>query len=545
MADTQQVIISEEGTFVAPQAMVCSDDPHVSRVGAQVLSAGANAVDAVVAAAFAAGVVLPHRFSLAGAGGLILVWLEKESRAYAVDFPPVAPLEAKPGTFGLLPYGEVKDQSHLIGARAVTVPAVMAGLARALEQFGTLSLKEAVGSAIELASGGFRVHASLARATHQPHIHKFPETARCFLRKNHPLRPGANLVLADQGALLKKLAEEGPDAFYRGDVARSIVEHLRSMGGLLSLEDMAQYRVRVYPAFRGDYRDALIFGGPASTSGSPLLFLTLNILEGLSLRPLPCRSIESVHWVVEAIKLAWEEHRKTIAYVGKELHPFEWMAAKSLAAKLRSRIDPNSVAVRSPTYRTPLGLYPDTSSHIAAVDADGNMAVFSQTQGAELFGSGVTIPGWGLVMNNGMAFFDHRRGRPHSLEPGKRARVLMGSILVLRQHQPFLAIGATGGLSAVAPLVHLLVDIIEHGHALPQAFASPRLFYKEGGSVVVEQILPPMVRKGLQKMGHPLEIIKKDRKIPGPTLGIQVDSQVGNRTGSIDLRRDEGGLAGF
>ncbi|MBW2306604.1 MAG: gamma-glutamyltransferase [Deltaproteobacteria bacterium] len=545
MAEAKTIVLSEEGFLAAPQAMICSDNPHISRVGAQVLCAGANAVDAVVAAAFTAGVVHAHCFSLAGAGGLLLVWLEKESRAYAVDFPPVAPLAAKQGTFKLLPSGEPNDCSHLIGARAVTVPAVMAGLARALEQFGTLSLKKAVGPAMELASGGFRVHATLSRATHQPHIARFPATAHCFLKKNRPLRPGAKLTQADQGILLQKLTEEGPDAFYRGDVARDIVEHLRSLGGLMTLEDLARYRVRVYPAFRGDYRDALIFGGPASTSGSPLLFLTLNILEGLNMRPLPSRSVESVHWMVEAMKLAWAEHRRTMGYVGKNIHPFELMVAKSLAAKLRAMIDPHRAVVQSPSYRTPLALHPDASAHIAAVDADGNMAVFSQTQGAGLFGSGVTIPKWGLVMNNGMVFFDHRRGRPHSLEPGKRARVLTGSILVLRKRQPFLVIGATGGISAIAPLVHLLVDIIEHGQSLTQALGSPRIFYKESGCVMAEQTLPPMVRKGLQKMGHALKLVQQDQELPGPILGIQVDHKGESRTGSVDLRRDGGALAGF
>lgn len=540
-----QILFSEEGPLVAPCAMVCSDDAHVSRIGAQVLGSGANAVDAVVAACFAACVANAHRFSLAGAGGLMLVWLEKESKAYAVDFPPVAPLAAKLGTFEFLPSGEVKDSSHLLGARSVTVPAVMAGLARALAQFGTLSLKQAVAPAIELASGGFRVGASLALAASQPHIRQFPETARCFLGNNRPLRPGADLTLANQAELLEKLSEEGAESFYRGDIARAIVEHLISMGGLLSLEDLGLYRPRVYPALREVYRDALIFGGPASTAGSSLFFLTLNILEGLGLKALPCRSTEAVHWVMEAVKLAWKEHRKTAAYAGGSAHPFELIVTKGLAARLRSRIDPGHASVQEPSYRTPLDLHPDVSSHIAAVDAIGNMAVISQTQGAGLFGSGLTIPALGLVMNNGAAFYDHRRGRPHSLEPGKIARILLGSIMVLRKGRPFLALAATGGVSAIAPLAHTLIDIIEHGHGLPQSFASPRLICGERGALIVEKTLPPTVRRGLQKMGHVIELAGQGQKLPGPALGIQVAPQGGGLTGCVDMRRDGGASAGY
>jgi gamma-glutamyltranspeptidase/glutathione hydrolase len=289
----------------------------------------------------------------------------------------------------------------------------------------------------------------------------------------------------------------------------------------------------------------LIFGGPASTSGSSLLFLALNILEGLGLKALACRATEAVHWVVEAVKLAWKEHRKTAAYVAESAHSFELMATKSLASRLRPRIDPDHAPVQEPSYRTPLDLYPDVSSHIAAVDSIGNMAILSQTQGVGLFGSGLTIPALGLVMNNGMVFFDPRRGRPHSLEPGKIARLLMGSIMVLRKGRPFIALAATGGVSAIAPLAHMLIDIIEHGHGLPQAFASPRLIYEERGTVIVEKTLPPKVRKGLQKMGHVIELAGRGQKLPGPALGIQVDPEGGGLTGYVDMRRDGGALAGY
>ena len=221
------------------------------------------------------------------------------------------------------------------------------------------------------------------------------------------------------------------------------------------------------------------------------------------------------------------------------------MLSKSLAAKLQTKVDPKHAADQTPSYRTPLELYPDASSHIAAADADGNMAVFSQTQGPELFGSGVTIPGWGLVMNNGMAFFDPRQGRPYSLGPGKRSRILMGSTLMVKNRRPFLALGISGGLYAIAPLAHLVIDIIEHGQTLSQALAAPRLFCSEKGGVVIERTFPPMVRRGLRNMGHALELARRGGKPDGPALGIHVDPQEESRTGCIDPRRAEGVLAGF
>jgi gamma-glutamyltranspeptidase / glutathione hydrolase len=514
-----------------PRACVTAGHPLGARVGAEILRRGGNAVDAAVATALAMAVVEPFMSCLAG-GGSMLIHRPRTGSSIALDFNVEAPRRAHARMYrlgegqsgDLFPWRAVEGDANVHGHLAIAVPGSIAGLSLALERWGTLDLRDAVAPAARLARRGAPVDWYLAGVTamYAEELARFPEAARTYLRDGRwPPRP-ANLEGGDRvrypalARTLELIGKEGPSVFYRGELADAIEAEVRRGGGILDRADLARYRVRAVPPLRGSYRGVTLLGMPGATGGVTALEM-LNVLECFEpgsegpLRP------RTAHLRAESIRVAFEDRLRWLGDPALVRAPWTALAgkayARAVAAGIRPdgrvragrRVDPWRFEGRrtedARAARTPAaGAAGECTTHVCAVDRDRMLVSLTHTA-VSLFGSKVVVPDTGLLLSNGMIWFDPEPGRPNSIAPGKRALVNMTPFLALRDGAPYLAVGAPGGRKIVSAVPQVLANLIDFGLAPQAAVEAPRL-HTEGGPVHVDDRVGAGTVAELRRRGH-------------------------------------------
>ena len=509
MIESRLVVTKE--TPLAPRGMVAAEHPVGARVGAAVLEDGGNAVDAAVATAFAMTVVEPFMSSIAGAGTM-LVYLAERGECVALDFNGAAPARAHAAMWritggvsdGLFAWPCVEGAANEHGHLSVAVPGSVAGLALALERFGTLSLADALAPAIALAREGFVPdwYQALTTARHLDELAAAPEAARTYLRDGHAIhRPpsmdeGDRVRYPDLARSLELIAREGPDAFYRGALAQAIHEDMAAHGGLVTREDLAAYEVRVGAPLTGRYRDLDLAFSPGATGGITALEI-LNILDRLPPNQAGWQTTGGLHFRAEAVRRAF---RDRLALLGDPRHvaaPGERLAsaayATAVAAELRQ-----AGAAGGPGPATAGAA--DCTTHVSVVDRRRNMVALTHTA-VSIFGSRVVVPGTGILLNNGMIWFDPEPGKPNSVGPGKRALVNMVPVLAFRRGEPHLTLGAPGGRRIVSAIPQVVATLVDGAPSLQAAIEAPRL-HTEGGELLVDDRVGEGALAGLTRLGH-------------------------------------------
>ncbi len=506
----------------ARQAVLTAGHPLGAAVGAQVLRRGGNAVDATVAAAFAMAVVEPFMSCLAG-GGSMLIHRPRRGDAVALDFNVEAPAAAHARMYrlapgrgtDLFPWRAVEGDANVHGARAVAVPGSVAGLCLALERYGTMELRDVVAPAARLARLGVPTdwYLALVTATYAEELLRFPEAARTYLRNGRfPQRPpefgpGDRLRQPALGRTLDLLGKEGPDVFYRGELAEAIAGEVKRGGGLLSRADLARYQVRVAPALQAPYRGVALLGMPGAT-GCVTAIEALNILEHLDGAPDDLGAAATWQRRAEAFRVAFADR---LRYLGDPEHveaPWDALVSKAYAARVARALPPLGTrrAARPPdprrfgqgaARRSPAG-GTDCTTQICAVDRDRTLVSLTHTA-VSLFGSKVVVPGTGLLLANGMLWFDPEPGRPNSIAPRKRALVNMTPFLALRDGRPFLALGAPGGRKIVTAVAQVLSNLIDFRLPPQAAVEAPRL-HTEGEAIYVDERAGARVIAGLRRL---------------------------------------------
>jgi gamma-glutamyltranspeptidase/glutathione hydrolase len=541
------------------RGMVVTSQADATRAGTAMLEAGGNAIDAAVAAAFAIGVAQPFSTGIGG-GAFLLIRLE-DGCLVAIDARETAPAAADQGLF--LRPGLPEDASRE-GPLAVATPGLVAGLALAQERYGTLPLARVLEPAIALAEGGFAIgpyHARMLeelRARGLPE--RFPETARIqFPPGGAPARPGWRLVQTELAASLRRLAREGPAAFYRGALAGAIADHLKAAGGLVTREDLAGYEPRLRDPLSGSYRGFEVHSFPPPSSGGVALLEALNVLEGFELAPLGAGSSASLHRIAEALKLAFADRA---AYLGDPDFvevPAAALVSKDYAARLRARINPprwrrapwtwgrSEVAIRVPGP----GLPEDDAgtAHLSAADAAGNAVALTQTLNTP-FGSGITVPGTGIVLNNEMDDFSVAPNRPNvyglvdtkganAVAPGKRPLSSMAPTIATRGGELFLVTGSPGGPRIISTALLTIVNVIDFRMDVQEAVSAPRVHHQwSPDRLTVERAVPADVVEALRARGHEVEVASEDWSA---AEALARDPATGFFTGGADPRSD--GLA--
>ncbi len=543
------------------RGMVVTSSIAASRAGREVLALGGNAIDAAVAAAFAVGVCEQHHSGVGG-GGFILVHLAETGETFAIDARETAPAAASADMY-LGPDGNVDRDASRTGGLAVGVPGLVKGLLEAQERFGLLERAAVLAPAIRIAEHGFpigvRHRRILGLAKRYGRFDRWPETARVQLDEGEVPPLGWKLVQPDLAKTYRAIARHGMPAFYTGRIARAMVEAARAAGGILTLEDLAGYRTRWREPVRGSYRGLEVLSFPPPSSGGVHLVQMLNTLEPFDLTALGAGSSDFVHLIAESMKLAFADR---VVHLGDSDFydvPVEWLTSKAYGLELASRIRPSPWYTRAPWRWAKPGVLqveragdppPDDAgtSHLSVMDAAGNAVAITQTVNL-LFGSGITVPGTGIVLNNEMDDFSAAPNVPNAfglvgfkanaIAPAKRPLSSMTPTIVRRDGRAWMVTGSPGGPRIITTALLTLLYVIDFGLDVQEAVAAPRFHHQWRPDVLrLEPEFPRDVVRSLEARGHEVQVSERHWS---SAQAIVRDVETGMFWGGTDPRAD--GLA--
>ncbi|MBI4305452.1 MAG: gamma-glutamyltransferase [Chloroflexi bacterium] len=517
------------------RGMVVTNHPLGSAAGVEMLAMGGNAIDAAIAAVFALSVAEPAMVGPFGAG---FINLRLASGEFAiVDNYSVAPMAATPTMYRPLSdtwpdYMEVEGAENRIGYRSVAVPGNLMAWCEALQEWGTLPPPAVMAPAIRYAEHGFPASHYLADTIKEnaEALARFPASAAVFLPKGVPPKPGERIVRTEYAASLRTIAGQGAAALYDGELGRAIVEDIQQNGGLITLQDLRTYRTIRRAPLRGTYRGFEVVVPPPACSGGTHLLQMLNLLEGFNVSARGFGTPEMLHLLAESMKIAFADRFRYMGDPESVGMPVEWLTSKGYAAERRDQID----LKRAGTYAAgvPGSRESGNTTHLTSADAAGNVVAMTQTIN-EAFGSRVTVPGTGMLLNNNMQMFDPHPGHPNSIRPGARQTSSMCPTIVQRDGEPFLAIGTPGGTRIFPSILQAISNVIDHGMTLQEAVEAPRA-WTQGQDFEVEEAIPESVRSQLRSMGHSVTALPR---VAGGMNGILFD-RAGVMTGAACWRAD-------
>jgi gamma-glutamyltranspeptidase/glutathione hydrolase len=518
--------------------MVVSVSPPASEVGCQVLKEGGNAVDAAVATALSLAVTYPAAGNIGG-GGFMVVYPGGKAPPVVVEYRETAPAAASKTMFAA-------DDS-LFGHKVVGVPGTVRGLALAHQRFGKLPWKDVVLPAVRLAEDGFPVDAALASSLNNivAVADGFPELRRVFGKDGRSAwHEGDRFVQKDLAATLRLIAEQGPDAFYRGRIADQIAAEMKAGGGLITKNDLAGYRANLRAPVHGTYRGYDIYAPPPPSSGGTCLVEMLNILETFDLRKEGRWSPETLHLMIEAMRRAFCDRARFLGDTDF-VHVPTYLTSKDYARKLAAGIDRRH-ATRSEDLAAdiPLTREGDSTTHFSVIDRDG-MAVANTFTLERSYGSRVVVKGAGFLLNDEMMDFNwlpgvtNRSGRigtdANLIAPHKRMLSSQTPTIVARDGKVLLVTGSPGSRTIINTVLNVLVDVLDFDMDVRAAVDAPRLHHQWFPDVVRFEGVDdhPAAVERLQKMGHRVE-----RTQQGDAHTIWVDPKTGTYHGAADHRID-------
>lgn len=487
------------------RGMVAAEHPLGARVGARILERGGNAIDAAVATAFAMTVVEPFMSTIAGSGTM-LVYLSRRDETVALDFNGCAPMRAHDSMFrvstgisrGLFAWPNVENAANERGWLAVAVPGSVAGLSLALEHYGSMELRDVIRPAIDLARGGFVAdwYQALAAARQLEELAGAGEAARVYLKNGRWIyRPptgmeeGDRPIYPDLARSLELIGRDGPSAFYRGAIAQAIHDSMAANGGLITRDDLAAYSVRTGSPLVGSYRGVELAFAPGATGGVTALEI-LNILEQFPKAAVGWKTPGGLNLRANAVRRAFADRFEHLGDPSMVQAPWERLTSKpyarEVAAEMRRRPARSAGAPKDPTLGA-VAAGGDCTTHISVVDRQRNMVSLTHTA-VSLFGSLVVVPGTGILLNNGMIWFNPEPGRANSVAPGKRALVNMVPVLGFRKGEPYLTLGAPGGRRIVSAIPQVIATLVDSGCDLQEAIEAPRLHAESGDTLVDDRV---------------------------------------------------------
>ncbi|MEO0777691.1 MAG: gamma-glutamyltransferase [Bacteroidota bacterium] len=537
--------------ILGQNGMVATQHPEATRVGLEVLRAGGNAIDAAVAVGFSLAVVLPRAGNLGG-GGFMLVHDAQSQQTQAINYREMAPRRSTRDMY-LDEKGEVDREQINASYRAVGVPGTVAGLALALEEYGSLSLAEVLQPAIQLAERGFPISHDLAQLLrrYEDRLRSWPHTAAIFYPGAEQFyEAGDTLRQPDLAWSLRQIATAGPAAFYRGAIAQKLRDDMRANDGLVDLADLKAYRAELLEPQWGTYRGYRIASMPPPSSGGIHLIQLLNILEAFPLGYLEHNSAETIHLMVEAMKLAYADRSAHLGDPNFWEVPATGLTSKAYAERLRSRID--RLQTR-PSEQIAPGRPQDYESeettHYSVADAQGNVVSNTYTLNFS-FGTGIVAAGTGILLNNEMSDFSAKPGVPNdygllggeanAVAAGKRPLSSMTPTLVLKDGRVLLATGSPGGSRIITTVLQILLNVIDHGMNIAEASHAPRIHHQWYPDVLFyERGIGYDTRVLLRQRNHHL----RERNAMGSTQSILLRD--GWLYGASDPRRPDGTTRGF
>lgn len=471
-SDGNRVTTGRDAT--STKAMATASKYEVSQVGAEIMAKGGNAVDAAVAMGFALGVCEPFTSGLGG-GGLATIHTA-EGENFFIDFREVAPAAA---TLDLYVDASGENNGNTKeGGLASGVPGEVAGLLYLLEHHGTMSREEVMEPAIRIANEGFTVSAYCANAISDAYekTQKFPEMSKVYLDENGlPWEEGSVITNPDLGKALQLIADQGADAFYKGEIGEAMVATLAKYDGVMTMEDLAGYEVHELKPVTGDYRGYTVISSPPPSSGGTHLIEILNILENFDMASMEVNSAEYVHLFAETFKLAFADRAKYMADTNFVTVPLGGLTSQAYADKRAQDIDLN-VAMEQAAPDDPSPYEHTDTTHFSVADVDGNCVAITKTINY-YFGSGVMVDGYGFMMNNQMDDFSTDPESVNKIEPGKKPLSSMSPTVVLKPDgSPFLVLGTPGGSRIFSGVAEVISRVIDSKMDLHTAISVPKIW---------------------------------------------------------------------
>jgi gamma-glutamyltranspeptidase/glutathione hydrolase len=469
--------------------MVASQDVLGSRVAAQVLADGGNAVDAAIATAFTLAVTMQRAGNIGG-GGFMLVYDAESGETTAIDYRENAPLGATRDMF-LDANGDADPMLSRFSHKAAGVPGTVAGMHLAHRKFGSLPWERLLAPAIKLAKHGFVVSKDLADAIseNRQRLCRFEASCEYFSRANgDPLEFGDRLVQADLARTLQLISDEGPDAFYKGEIADQIVAEMQAGGGLIDKASLAAYEPVIRKPLRGSYRGYDIVTMPPPSSGGVHIVQMLNILEHFPIADMGWGSADKIHVLAEVMRLAYADRSKHLGDPDYYDVPVDWLVSAEYAAELADTIDMQRAR---PSSEVGPGVAPPQESmettHFSIMDNKGN--VVSNTYTLNLgFGSGISVRGAGFLLNNEMDDFVSKPGVPNAfgllgdeanaVEAGKRPLSSMSPVIVFDEGVPWLATGSPGGSRIITAVLQTIINVVDHEMNIAEAISRARMHHQ-------------------------------------------------------------------
>jgi gamma-glutamyltranspeptidase/glutathione hydrolase len=496
----------------AEHGMVVAQEKLAAQVGADILRQGGNAVDAAVATGFAMAVTYPRAGNIGG-GGFMVIHLAKGNRDLAIDYRETAPAAATPAMF-LDARGAPDPAKSRDSGVAVGVPGTVAGLALAHEKYGSgkLSLADLMAPAIDLASSGFPIRDDLADSLPRAakRLARWPSSARIFLNGGEARQEGDRLIQFDLADTLQSIANDGPRAFYQGDIAGKIAAAVHEAGGIMTKDDLAHYRAIERPVVRGTYRGYNIVSMPPPSSGGVHLIEMLNILEGYDLAKLPRE--KALHLEIEAMKRAYADRAVFMGDPDAVKMPIAGLISKKYAASLRATIGDKATPAADIKAGQPADFEGQNTTHFSVIDGDGNAVSNTYTLNFS-YGLGLVADGTGVLLNNELDDFTAKPGASNAYGlvgynanlpgPNKRPLSSMTPTIVLKDGKPFLITGSPGGSRIITAVLQVITNVIDFHMGVAEAVTAPRLHNQwQPDETYAEPGFNPSLLDALKARGH-------------------------------------------
>jgi gamma-glutamyltranspeptidase/glutathione hydrolase len=489
--------------------MVVAQEPLAADVGLAVLKSGGNAIDAAVAVGFALEVTYPFAGNIGGGGFLTARFAD--GRATFIDFREAAPKGATRNMY-LDAAGNVTRDS-IDGWRASGVPGTVRGLELAHKKYGRKPWADLVAPAVDLAGSGFVMSWSTSDSlAHAGHLAKFPESKRIFVRDGKPYEPGEVFVQSELAATLERIRTRGAADFYEGETARRLAAEMERNGGLITLDDLRNYRAVERKPLEGKYKNYGIITAPPPSSGGIGILQMLGMLEGSGYEKTGAGSAATIHYLAEVMRRYYADRSEYFGDPDFYKVPVAGLLDPAYIASRRASIDPDRVTPSDRLGPGQPGRESTNTTHYSIVDAEGNAVAVTYTLNGA-YGSGVTVPGLGFLLNNEMDDFAAKPGTPNmfglvqgesnAIQPGKRPLSSMTPTIVVRDGKPFLVLGAPGGSTIITAVLQVMLNVIDFGMNVQDAVDAPRVHHQwKPDQLELERGISPDTIALLRQRGH-------------------------------------------
>ena len=535
----------------AQNGMVVSDNEVASQVGVDILKKGGNAIDAAIATAFALEVTHPQAGNIGGGG--FLVFMNTKGEVTTIDFREKAPLSANANMF-LDENGELIDGSNHSGLKSVGVPGTVAGLYLAHQKYGSLSWKELVQPAIELAEKGVTLSFTLAQ-----HANYFYSKSEEDFMKNYftdskgeLLKFGDLWVQKELANTLVQIRDKGSDGFYKGPVAKEMVKYMKENGGLITQKDLDKYTAIERPPIKGTYKGYDIYSMPPPSSGGVALIEMMNLMEQANLDSIPFNSVEYTHLVAETMRRAFADRAEHLGDPDFNLEmPLDKLTSKEFAKMRYDNIDFDKASISD---STKFGqLYDGTNTtHFSIIDKDKNAVSLTYTL-EQSYGAQLGSPKLGFIFNNEMGDFNPQPGytnngwligtNPNIIAPEKRMLSSMTPTIVAKDGVPYLIIGSPGGRTIINTVFQTVLNVLQYNMPIEKAIEVMKIHHQWMPDQLLfeKDLMSPDTQKSLKAMGHHLT----ERYQIGRLMGIIYSTENEVYIGASDSSSPDGKAVGY